>query len=74
MLLSTPAGLDRLKLGERILLPVQAVEAVRALELQLGWRGRVLDQVERSRVVVRVEVEEEEGLEGRGRGRVEGED
>lgn len=74
MLLAAPARLDLLQLLEGIALAVQAVEAVCALKLQLGGRGRVLDEVEGGRIVVRVEVEEEEGLErGSGRG-VEGED
>lgn len=76
VLLPAPALLDLLELGERIALPVQAVEAVCALELERrrARGGRVLDEIEGGGVVVRVEVEEEEGLERRRRGGVERED
>lgn len=74
VLLTAPTLLDLLELLQRIALAVKAIEAVRALELQLGGRRRVLDEVEGGGVVVRVEVEEEERLEGRGRRGVERED
>lgn len=67
---------DLLEFGKGLALALEAVQAVGALKLEGGRRRgrRVVDQLEGRGVVVRVEVEEEEGLEGRRRGRVEGED
>jgi hypothetical protein len=69
LFLPTPAA-QPLKHDQRLLLAVETVQAVRPLKLEgRGGFGRVGEQLDGSAVVVRVEVEEEKGLEcGEGRG------
>jgi hypothetical protein len=63
LFLPTPTA-QTLKHDQRLLLPMKPVQAVGPLKLEgRGGFGRVGEQLDGSGVVVRVEVEEEKGLE-----------